>query len=137
VGHVLPPAKSPTPGPARRAAAIAGRLDAYQQPVGDHGERLGHGDDDLAGGLLVGEVVAGEPVAGVLVLALGPGLERPVGVGLVGGDEVEAPPGVAALVVDDDGELLASRAGLAQVHPQLAVRHLEGEGAAVRRGRPT
>jgi hypothetical protein len=75
--------------PVQRAAlALAGVAD--QAAVRQREEVGRDRDDQLGRRLLVRRVEAGEPAAGVLVLALAPDLEGLVGVGGLGPDEVEA-----------------------------------------------
>ena len=46
-------------------------------------------------------IEAGEPAAVVLVLPLRPALQRPLGIGLVGMDEIEPAARLAAIANDD------------------------------------
>ena len=69
VRHIVAPMKG---------AGLRGRIRsrADQRAVGNRGEFFRHSRDDFAGGPIVGVVVAGKPVARVLVLALRPRLPR-------------------------------------------------------------
>jgi MoxR-like ATPase len=100
-------------------AGGAGAAIADQDAVRPRGEVRRDGHLDFAGGLLVRGVEAREPVARVLVLALGPDLHALAGVALVGPDEVQA-AARAAGVRHGEGEALAGGGGAAQVDPQVA-----------------
>src|SRR3972149_4330202 len=83
------------------SVSLRPRLHAAQLADGDDGEGLPHPHVHLARRHLVRVVVAGEPVTGVLVLALAPDLAALVRVGLVRADEVEAAARAAAELDDD------------------------------------
>ena len=120
---ILPPAERALPAPLD---------DAHELAVRDGGERLRHRDDNLAGGHLVREVDAREPVARVFVLPLAPDLDRLLWVAVIRADEIEAAPGAGG-VVDDGGDPLARLAPRAQVNAQaIAVVGVLGLGAPAR-----
>ncbi len=65
------------------------RVHSGQFPVGEHLPAGGNGDQHFGGGLVVGKVVAGEPVAIVAAggIAVGPDLFGAVGMEFIGEDE--------------------------------------------------
>src|SRR5208283_4941523 len=79
---------------------------------------------DFAGGSIVGVVVAGKPVARVLVFALRPGLAGLVRIAGVGTDKVESAARLAR-VVDLDLDFIAGSERAWDNDPQLAVGGLE------------
>src|SRR5580704_4009226 len=104
---------------------IGGRAD--QRAVGNRGEFLRHRRDDFAGGPIVRVVVAGKPVARVLVLALRPCLARFFRVSVVGSDKIKSAPRLAC-IVDRDLDFLAGAERARQRNLQLAVRGFENGG---------
>ncbi len=121
VRHVEPPV---------HGALRAGGRIGDERTVRQREHRSGHGRDDLARRFLVWRIEAREPVARVLVLALGPGLGRFRRVAVVGGGEVQAAPRRSAignieyeLVADRErGRLDAQLATIMAVGRLLAVR---------------
>src|SRR3984885_7772617 len=109
-----------------------GRAD--QRAVGNRGEFLRHRCDDFAGGPIVRVVVAGEPVARVLVLALSPRLPRFFRVTVVGSDKIKSAPRLAR-IVDRDLDFLAGGERARQRNLQLAVRSFESGGLSTRADR--
>ena len=88
-----------------------------------------HGGHHLAGRLLVWMVEAGKPAAVVLVLALRPALQRPLGISLIGVNEIE-PAARLAAIANDDVELRALFA-LTQVERQRLAVVLELQALAI------
>ena len=125
VRHVMTPVKG-----AGLRGGIRGRAD--EAAVGNRGEFFGHGRDDFAGGPIVGVVVAGKPVARVLVFALRPRLPRLVRIAVVGADKIKSAARLTR-VVDRDLDFLAGAERARQRNPQLAVGGLEGRGFATAR----
>jgi hypothetical protein len=120
VRHVEPPVQ--------RAPLALGAV-AHEHAVRQREQVRRHGDRDLRRRLLVRRVDAREPVPRVLVLALGPRLERLPGVPLVGPDEVEAAPRRAA-VRDPEDELAAGVERARQLDAQPAAVVAERRGLA-------
>src|ERR1700729_1423331 len=107
------------------------RRRADEAAVGNRGELFRHGRDDFAGGSIVRVVVAGEPVARVLVFALRPRLPGLVWIAVVGADKIE-PATRLTRIVDRDLDFFAGADRARHRNPQLAVRSFEGRGLATR-----
>ena len=110
-------------------------LGARQLAVGKDLPARGHGDQHFGGGLVVGKIVAREPIAVVAAggVAIGPDLPRTVGMMLVGEDEEEAAPGLG-VVVNHEIDGRAGRVGTVERDVELIVRGVEGRHAAGRGG---
>jgi hypothetical protein len=120
VGHVEPP---------MRGAARADHPIADQDAVGQRGPRRRHGGDHLAGRLLVGAVDAREPVARVLVLALGPRHRRLVGIAGIGRGEVQPAARLGRVVDRELGPGAGGQRGLRRDPQPTAVARPPRRGA--------
>ena len=100
---------------------VAGLPLLDQAAVGDRRVTPRHAEASLERGLVVRVVVAGDPVAVVFPLALGPDLEALLGDALLGGDPVETDLRRAA-IMHRDRDLRAALEGLVQPDDELVVR---------------
>ena len=123
VGQLLRPLKS---------AAVApdvGHVD--QAAIGDGLPAFGDLDLHRAGRLLVRGIQTGQPVAGVVVLALRPNLLRPLGVRGVGREEEQSEARAHAVVANGQAQLLAGFGRRGEWHAQAVGAVLEGDWLTV------
>ena len=92
---------------------LLGELQPLDQlTVGERKEPWSCMCDELGLGLLLGVVKAGEPMLGIVVLALGPYFGGALRLVLVGADEVQTAPGRARVANDEDHPLAARHRAL-------------------------
>src|SRR5579875_2575303 len=103
-----------------------------QRTVRDRRETRRRRDDYFAGRFIVRIVIARKPIAAVFILALRPRLDRLVGIGGIGPDEIESAPRLDRRIINRDLELCARFDQSLEHHRELAVVDREFDRVAVR-----